>query len=319
MYNRAMARMTNAGTVLLGLAVGLGACAHEPGGWKVVSSDHFNVYTDQRAHDYEWVVERLEDVHAGLSQSFFSETATPPLEVFLFGELEFQELVSNRTAGIFFGNHGHGTLILSDAGDPAFIDHITAHEVSHGFIHATFPSVPIWYNEGFASYLESMVVEEGEHRVTFGSLNAGISVEAGIGRMVPVQQLFTARWDEFHGDWEHSHYAAGWALIHYIEHGENKQLRGRFDAFSTALAKVTSERGSGTTAWTQVYPEIPFNELDGRVRDHVNRSFDKHRDSRIAFKFVRPERAPLRIAPANMPKVDGLRAKLRRERRPDKL
>jgi hypothetical protein len=314
-----MVTRTSVRTLLLGLAFALAACAHEPAGWKVVSTDHFNIYTDQRAHEYEWVAERLEDVHAGLTQSFFAETATPPLEVFLFGELEFRELVSNRVGGMFFGNHGNGTLVLSDAGDPAFISHITAHEVSHGFIHATFPAVPIWFNEGFASYLESMVVEEGEHRVTFGSLDSGISVEAGIGRMVPVQQLFTARWDEFHGDWEHSHYAAGWALVHYIEHGENKQLRGRFDAFTTALAQVTGQRGVGSTAWARVYPEIPFGELDGRVRDHVNRSFDKHRDSRIAYKFTRPDRAPLRITPANMQKVDSLRDKLRRERRPDKL
>jgi hypothetical protein len=303
---------------MLGLAVALAACAHEPAGWKLVSTDHFNLYTDQRAHAYEWVVERLEDVHAGLAQSFFAETATPPLEVFLFSEVDFRELVSNRYGGLFFGEHGKGTLILSDAGDPAFIDHITAHELSHGFIHATFPTVPVWFNEGFASYLESMVVEEGEHRVTFGSLDAGISATAGIGRMVPMEQLFTAHWSEFHGDWEHSHYATGWALVHYIEHGENKKLRPRFDAFTAALAEASSKRASGITAWNQIYPDVPFNELDGRVRDHVNRAFDKHRDSRIAYKFVRPDRPPLRIGPADMQRVDALRAKLLRERRPDK-
>jgi hypothetical protein len=305
-------------TMLLGLTLGLAACAHEPAGWKVVSTDHFNVYTDRGAHAYEWVTERLEDVHAGLAQSFFAETATPPLEVFLFGEMEFQELVSNRYGGMFLGDHGKGTLILSDAGDPAFIDHITAHELSHGFIHATFPAVPIWFNEGFATYLESMVVEEGEHRVTFGSLDAHASVTAGIGRMVPMDQLFSARFDQFHGEWEHSHYATGWALVHYIEHGENKQLRPRFDAFTAALAEATSARRSGATAWAKVYPEIPFGELDGRVRDHVNRAFDKHRDSRIAYKFIRPERAPLRIGPADMQRVDSVRAKLLRDRTPDK-
>ena len=65
-------------------------CAHDPPGWKEVASDHFHLYTDLGAHTYESVIERLEDVHAGLASSFFRYFAAPPLDVFLFSEAEFQ-------------------------------------------------------------------------------------------------------------------------------------------------------------------------------------------------------------------------------------
>src|SRR4051812_45332459 len=96
---------------LLGLIAALAStgtigCAHGPVGWKTVSSEHFRIHSDQGAHSYEWVMERLEDVHDGLAQSFFGNTKTPPLEVIVFSETEFHDLVSNRYGGMFLGEHG---------------------------------------------------------------------------------------------------------------------------------------------------------------------------------------------------------------------
>src|SRR5256885_234338 len=90
----------------LGLAALVAAalgCSHAPGRWVRVQSDHFRVYSDQRPRDYEMVIERLEDVHDGLKQSFFDNGHTPALEVFLFSQGEFHDLVGDKWGGMFMG------------------------------------------------------------------------------------------------------------------------------------------------------------------------------------------------------------------------
>ncbi len=299
------------------LAASVG-CAHQPGDWKLVSSDHFHVYTDQPARDYERVVERLEDVHAGLAASFFGNTATPPLQVFLFGELEFRQLVENTVGGMFIGEHGKkGALVIYDGWEQRSLDEVAAHELAHGFINATFPAVPIWFNEGFATYMSSIVI--ADDRVWFGSIGEQSSLVANQGLLVPMAELFNARWGQFHGDWERSHYATGWALVHFLLHGEKKRLRPRFDQFGAALSQVGASPGGGAVAWPRVYPEIPLAELDAHVRDHVNAVFAKKIDSRMGFAFTRVAQGPLRVEPAPPPVVEAMRATLRRRRRPDKF
>src|SRR6185369_6509348 len=142
---------------------------HDISGWKKVTSDHFRIYTDQKASKWEWTLNRLEDFHAGYTQTFFAAVQPPPMDVFLFGEAEFQNIVGNQIGGLYLGEHGGpGVLVLYDSEDPLMINGVGAHEVAHAFIHASFRYVPNWYNEGCASYLSSILVEEGEHRVSFG-------------------------------------------------------------------------------------------------------------------------------------------------------
>jgi hypothetical protein len=303
-----------------GLALAAVGCSHDLPGWKTVTSEHFRVYTDQKPSKFEWTVERLEDIHAGFRQSFFPKAEPPPLEVFLFGQAEFQDLVGNRSGGMFLGEHGKsGVLVLFDGGDPFLIGQMAAHEVAHGFIHAQFRRVPHWYDEGCASYLSSIMVEEGEHRVSFGR-GGGSDDVAAAGMLVPVMQLFSARYDDYaKGDWARSHYATGWAIMHYIGHGEGKQLRARFDILGTALAEAGGNAGAGAAAWARVFPEVPLRELDDRLRDHVHQAIEKHRDSRWVFKFERGERAPSRIDPADLARVDEIRGRLRAARVPDRI
>ena len=58
-------------------------CAHDISGWKVASTNHLRLYTDQPSNIYEPVLERMEDVYAGYLSSFFSRPI-PIVEVFIF-------------------------------------------------------------------------------------------------------------------------------------------------------------------------------------------------------------------------------------------
>src|SRR3954447_5523587 len=77
----------------LALTVLAAGCAHDLPGWKLASTEHFRLYTDLGRRTYEPVLDHLEDVHAGLTSSFFSSVTVPPMEVLLLEEGDFHELL----------------------------------------------------------------------------------------------------------------------------------------------------------------------------------------------------------------------------------
>jgi hypothetical protein len=304
-----------AGAFLAVVAAALVGCAHDLPGWKVASTEHFRLYTDQKAKDFEPVLDHLEHVHAGLTASLFSATI-PPTEIFLFSPSEFHELLG-PVGGLAMSLGGKSVLVLFEGWDPAFIDRTAAHELAHTFIGATYRSPPVWFNEGLATYAESIMVQE--NAVMFGSNKVDVAEDAAARRLVPVAELFAARSTQFHGDWERLQYTTAWAVVHFIWHGYQKGLRGRFDAFGAALSEEAGKPGGSLRAWNAVFPDVPLSELDGRLRDHMNEVYGRGRDSVVGFRFKRPERPPTVLAPADMRYVDRVRHELRQVRRPDTL
>ena len=298
------------------LAGGGAGCAHDLPGWKLATTEHFRVYTDQKPRVFATVLERLEEVYAGLTSSLFS-VKIPPTEVFLFDANEFQSLLG-PVGGMALGNVGKsGVLVLYDGYDPMFLDHTAAHELAHAFIGATYRAPPVWFNEGFATYAESMMIQD--RGVLFGSRQVGVADDAAQGRLIKVNDLFTAPGRQFHGSWEIRHYTTAWAVVHYIWHGEDKRLRERFDAFGAALSAEAGQAGGTARAWQAVFPDVPLASLDGRLLDHMHETFGKGKNSVVGFRFTRPAPSPIQLAPADMSYVDQVRAQLRKHRRADRF
>ncbi len=299
------------------LAMGLGGCAHDLPGWKVASTEHFRVYTDRKPRSFEPLLDRMEEVYAGLKSSLFSETNIPPTEVFLFGEGEFHELLGPIGGLAIRAKGKQSILVLYDGWSAEFTSSTAAHELAHAFIDATFQRVPVWFHEGLATYAESIMVQDNV--VFLGSNKVHVAGRA-IGRqLADVTKLFSARHRDFHAEWEATQYTTAWAVIHYLWHGEKKSLRGRFDAFGAALSNEAAQEGGSLRAWQAIYPDVPLDDLGGRLRDHMGEVFERGRDSVVGFRFVRPERPPTALAPADMSYVDEMRRALIKIRRPDKF
>jgi hypothetical protein len=296
---------------LLAIAVG---CAHDLPGWKVAANANFRLYTDRPRRSFDPLIERLQEVHTGLASSFFGGVTVPPMEIFLFETGEFSDLLGDKIGGLFLGGQRgqSGTLVLPEAWDPAYLDKTAAHELAHAFINATFQNVPIWFNEGFASYCESIKVIED--KVWFGSSHVFAAESARRGELVPVSDLFSARAERFHDDLGTRHYTTAWAVIHYIWHGENKSLRGRFDQFGATLATSGKGPSGSSMAWQATYGDIPFTEVDGRLRDHLTAVFALPKSSMVGFRMNSKNTGEVALAPADLRYVDGLRAALKKVR-----
>jgi hypothetical protein len=295
-------------TTALACAPVAAGCAHDLPGWKLAATDHFQIYTDRPRRIFEPLIEHLEEVHAGLSSSFFEGDTPPPMQVFLFGSTEFKELVGDNVAGRFltFETGQPGILVMPERWETEYLNRTAAHELTHAFVNANHPDTPLWFHEGFAEYCESIKVEQD--KVWFGS-KMEVDAGAAFGQLVPVADLFAVRDSGFHGSWETRYYTTSWAMVHYLLHGEKKSLRPRFDQFRSAL--LTGPVAERTTrAWQQVFPELPVADLDGHLRDHLTATFALPRSNLVGFKLSRPPVPELRLTPADPTFVDRVRAVL---------
>ena len=278
-------------------ALALAVCASGPRSWKHVSTTHFDLYTTGGRNAYGPVLDRLETVHLALSKSFFQNTDVPGFEVFLY-EPEDALYILGDYGGRFLSLGPKGTLVMKNGASSEDIDPLAAHELAHGFIGATFKTIPVWFNEGLATYLGSLRMRDGT--ACFGGRDRMQSSEARRGQLIPVRELFAARGATFYDrSWEHSHYASGWAIIHYLFHGENNRLRPRFDAFAKHFSVPGNVETVSFEAWANVFPEIPVAELDNRVKDHLRTVFDRPGGKCMGFRFEPPE-VVYKVEPADM-------------------
>jgi hypothetical protein len=296
-------------TVLFCLIVlsGMG-CSHDIAGWKVVSTNHFRLYTDQPPNIYEPVLERMEDVYAGYLSSFFSH-AIPIVEVFIFNTGEFQDLLG-EVGGIFISNRKEPPLmVVPRAWDRKHLDRISANNLGQAFIAASGWRVPVWFRRGFANYCESMAIRE--NRVWFGSVVTNEANYASTNRLIPFIKLFSMTHNEFQGVEQARHEAAAWAMVHYLWHGENKTLRSRFETFITTLSTGPVTFNATLLAWQKVFPEIPVKELDDRVARHLHSVFVLPVATVSGFDLIRPEKQPVQVVSADMNYINTVRTKLR--------
>lgn len=285
--------------LLLWGALTLGACASGPRSWKHVHTPHFDLYTQGGKHAYGPVLERLEMVHLALSQTFFQNTDVPGFDVFLYEPADAMYILGDY-GGRFVGGLGpRGTLVMKDGATSEDIDPLATHELAHGFIGATFRTIPVWFNEGLASYLGTLRMREG--LACFGGRDRMRSRQTIRGQLIPVRELFAAGGSQFYdASWEHSHYASGLVIIHYIFHGEGNRLRRRFDVFAKHFSFPANVATVSFEAWANTFPDVPIDQLDGRVKDHLRDVFDRPGGKCYGIPFKEPPEPDYKVEPADL-------------------
>jgi hypothetical protein len=103
------------------------------------------------------------------------------------------------------------------------------HEMAHALMHADFPNIPTWFNEGFASLFE-------QNRIAKGSISGLTNWRYPIlkraidtNSVVKLRQLIKTTTDEFYNDEEGYNYAEARYLCFYLQ--EKGLLRDFYNRF----------------------------------------------------------------------------------------
>jgi hypothetical protein len=241
--------------------------------WREFSSGHFVLCTDAAGDDARESLAELETIYETLRSILFSDDAgAAPVHVVLFVHTaDLQRFIPSGTIAAFVpplpgDPESHATMLLetslSDEARRVFL-----HETTHAFIRRSFSPVPIWLNEGLATYFETMRIESG--RVVLGEPIEAFAMPAN---MVPsLFALLTADAATFYAGGnahsveglhqQSSFYAASWNLVHMLMHGK-EEYRNRFQDFLEALKR----REPAERAWRRMFDEETSRKL---ARDYL--------------------------------------------------
>jgi hypothetical protein len=300
--------------VLATLALGAAGCGHTPlwervdSDWKTVSSEHFTLHTNARSATYSEVLDRLEEVHAALSVTLFEQVAVPGVEALLLSGEDYLRLLGDSTGSIFASGEGleDGLLVIRDVGDHEYLEKIAAHEIVHRFIAAQYPLMPVWLDEGIASYLETIRVRS--HEVIIGIQEPRATRDLGIGALQSLQGLAHARREQFHKQ-EHrrDNYHTAQAFVHWMLHARGGH---RASASWTKLVGVYGPDGNRDETpddvMARLFPELTWPEIQASVQADADHIAQARTQNVWLSRFERPARASLRVAPADIARVKRL-------------
>lgn len=244
-----------------------GGCAHPwtarltlPARYSLVR-DQLVIHSDFPLTASHRMLTELAAVRNDLGQRLGIPISDEPIQVYLFeNEDEFRGFVRlyhpefpDRRA--FFLETDTRLQIYAQWGDRLGED--LRHEVTHGYLHATVPNLPLWLDEGIAEYYEVPRGHRGLNRRNLECLNAALERRQ--------RQPDLARLEHFEPTREMSQedYAEAWAWVYFLletrqehrtilrEYLEDLRRFGSADPLSERLRQSVPEPERALAAFVQ--------------------------------------------------------------------
>lgn len=192
--------------------------------WVEVTAPHFTVLTDTGSGQGKEVALRFEQMREVFGSLFHrSRVNIPvPLQIIAFrNQSEFRNYAPLwkgkpvEVTGYFQGADDRNFIALDmSASDPYAI---VFHEYAHLLLHANFPKMPAWFDEGFAEYFSSLKVNA--KTVEYGTVPPNLPTILQTNRWMPILDLFSTQHDSAtynERDKNTLFYAQSWITVHYI-------------------------------------------------------------------------------------------------------
>ena len=234
------------------LSVGAGAVAWADvapqRGWQQVHSPHFRVMGDVNPRALREVAARLERLHALLDVlTANAATATPDTTVLVFrtraSYRPFQPTHDGKVVDVggYFqpGPMNYITLLMTQESET---QSVVFHEYIHLVLNRALGEVAPWVGEGLAEFYSTFDVIDGGKTARLGRMlqaHLWVLQEA----MLPLDQLVRVTHDSPEYNERNKKtvfYAQSWALIHYLQLGQQRKYAPRFAAFLDAVTRGTA-------------------------------------------------------------------------------
>jgi len=197
------------------------------------------------------LLEELTARRADLREQLSLAGSDEPIHVFLFGSAEeFRQFVRLRHPEFpqrraFFLETDTRLQVYAQWGDRVAED--LRHEVTHGYLHAAIPNIPLWLDEGLAEYCEA---PRGQHGLNRSHLeHIGEQIRQGLWRpdLARLESLDPS------AEMSQADYAEAWAWVHFLLESRPEraaalreylaELRGKDGAepLSSRLARLESD------------------------------------------------------------------------------
>jgi tetratricopeptide (TPR) repeat protein len=256
-----------------------------------VRSPHFTVLTDADEGSGRRVAGEFELIRAVFQQAFGHSLVDPAEPIFIYAleqEIGMAELLPRiwgdetraKPVGLFRrGPDRHYVALLLDSGGARPYSTIY-HEYFHLLLTVNLGDIPLWLNEGLASFWSTTEIWANDVRI--GGADRDHVELLRREPMLPLPVLFAVNHDSPHykdADKALVFYAQSWAFVHYLLVG-NSLGKQKLSHYLTLLR----ENRDPETAWSEAFSNISVLEklLKEYVRDCEFRGFSQGRPPSIS-------------------------------------
>ena len=266
--------------------------------WVEVTSPHFTVLTDTSSGQGKEVAVRFEQMRAVFGTLFHrSKVNVPvPLQIIAFrNQSEFRNYAPLwkgkpvELAGYFQGADDRNFIALDMSAPNPYS--VVFHEYAHLLLHANFPRMPVWFDEGFAEYFSSLRVTG--KTVEYGNVPVNLPTILQNNRWMPIGDLFSIQQDSAtynERDKNTPFYAQSWITVHYIMSEQKLPEAAKY------LQLTQIEHKPIPDAIKQAFGVEPA-VLDKTVRDYFNMN---------GGKYFRADAPQFEIDPIQSRKLDDI-------------
>ena len=242
--------------------------------WCVTSSANFDLISDL-ARDEALALLGSLDRFRSASSSLLpggSDADTAPLKLLVFSRAQdFDRTFASRSmAGFARSSLDQSLLVSGPDRERRHLHRNVFHEYTHYLIRSR-ATLPIWYEEGLASYLATLSVG-GDGTAVVGRVPYGYLRRALVDPSISVVDVVAGRFQLGTGDHQMSNtYGVAWALVRFLHHAKAPDGTHYASKLGDMLAAINE--GATSIDAMQSTLGIDVSELKKRLR----RYFEDHR------------------------------------------
>jgi len=237
--------------------------------WYELSSPHVLLYTDVDADTARQRVAEIESWRQALVDAYAAAIApgkAPPagrLLVFHFHDCSDlrpvwgDHVAAMKSVSADFQQR-RAVLVCESDQDWRRRENVV-HELAHAMNHHFLGAIPIWLEEGLATYFQTVTVEGGE--LVLGKISP--DVLRARHYPWPVRELLALSRDACYQP-DHDCHVAAWWLVHLLNNGPD-EYRARFVRFLTGLGGAAPPE----QAWNDAFAGVARDRLERDYRDHL--------------------------------------------------
>lgn len=224
--------------------------AHQLKCEQIVLHSDFHLPTHQR------LVDELCTQRELLSSKLALPKTDVPIHIYLFNDdTSYYDFLDRRFPGF---PHRRAIFVETEVELAVYAhwgDHIAEdlrHEVTHGYLHAALPNLPLWLDEGLAEYFEVGAAHQGLNAAHLTQLT---NLESFQPNLLRLEQLASA------AEMTQLDYAESWAWIHFLLESDVDKSA----LLTDYLADL--QQGANTTLSTHLSKRLAQPELS--LREHL--------------------------------------------------
>lgn len=257
---RMYARLSGSALLLAILQLSLLTCCSATirADWQAEYSEgQFRVHTQVDPDRIQPAVRRLSRLQKQIEESLQIELSDQTVDLLIFSsQRQYRDYVAPRVPeavnrpALFV--KGPDALWVHVVYDNSWETNLR-HEVTHAFLHASLPFLPLWLDEGLAEYFELPESAKGVNRKYSGNLVWRMRLRRGLptSDLEQLQSLTEMRPDDYRDSWAwvyfclHSSNETRTLLQNYLQTIQREEVPGAFFRYLTAgypSAVATAER-----------------------------------------------------------------------------